>query len=251
MPLTEMELEFLTEARKAGALVDINCYLGRHQQNPTGIIDVVERSTQGRMTLVEADQQIRLRRDRRSVIFGCGDCDQIHELIGHHGEWIDCQSHLHLDNGGAHLLDPRLRVVHGFNTSEYWRIRLITSVDLKFGCIDALPEEDDPEVLLYLHLSCAQARALQLMAWDSIMSGCRAKQLMKRFANKRREARAMGSDDGRPYRTGLLLHVDYGDGRKRTYFVKRHLIEPIAKDFILRHERRNEGSSRQEPNMVS
>jgi hypothetical protein len=197
------------------------------------------------MTLEAAEWEVRPRRDRRSVFFGCRDCDQFHELMDHHKTMLDNQPHVLADNGGAILLDHRVRVIKGFNTADYWLARICQSVDLK---LSTLPDEEEPEVYPYMHLSCGQARVLNKMAWDSVLSACHGKRALKRISRSRRQAREQGFDQGRPFKIGLLNHIDYGDGRKRTYIVRRRTIEPIARkfqQFVL------EGISRTEPDMVS
>lgn len=240
--LTPLELEFLKEARGNGlpessGMVDVSCFLLRHQQDPDGLIDLVGWADERNLTLEKAEETFRPRTDRRSVLFGCGDCDQFHELMAHHRNRLDNQPHVLADNGGAILLDRRVRVERGFNTAEYWPRRICASVDMKFvNLSDNMP----PEVYPYAHLICGQARKLGFMAWDSVISACRGKQVLKDISKRNQRAWVPGKDHDLPFRVGLLLHVDYGSERRKTYYIRRHKIMPIAHKYAQLHRRQGD-----------
>lgn len=230
--LIPAELEFIREARQDGhparaGLLDVTCFLERHGQDPDGLISLVEFAQQRNLTFEKAEEIYLPRPDRRSIVFGCGDCDQIHEIYQHHCRHIDCRGHMFNDNGGAILLDREIgnRAVPGHRMSDYLSTRIAQTVDMKFG---QLPAGIDPEFYPYYHLVCGEARRLRLMAWDSTIAACNGKRIVKRISTLRRQARRNGKDLGRPFKVCLMLHVDY-DGRcKRTYVVRRQRILPLA-----------------------
>ncbi len=228
MLLSPQERDFIRDGRDGGGFIDVSGFLADHDQNPDGLADIIDNArtvAQGQRNLAQASSRLR---HRRSVLFFCGDCDQFHDLAGFHLRKIDGQPHVHADNGGAILLDPKITVVRGFRQSQYWTHRLVASIDIKFS---ELGPGEIPEIYLYTHFVCAQGRLLGMFAPEQTLSACHGKTLLKRISQRRRNGRGCGS----AFKVGLLTQVDYGD-YQRTYWVMRRQIRPIAVWYHQRHE---------------
>lgn len=136
------------------------------------------------------------------ILVFCGDGDQSLDLLNHHiglmtGQREQCRPHLLALNGGALHLPPCSPVSKNGEGKV-----------LRQQIKDAAALKGIQTVVLYSHAPCGAAKAAEIGLLEQLRLLMRAKLFIKKTL---------------PLLEVLcLLHVDNGEGNKRTYFVSRN-----------------------------
>jgi hypothetical protein len=154
----------------------------------------------------------RIKSDKVTIFVGCADGDQLYDLYRHHCH-ICCGSRHHalLLNGGALLL-PRESRIHGAKKGGMVLMNHIVTASHLKGI---------HSVVLYTHAPCGAAGLVKLSFFD----------VMRYLAEAK--LRLAVRSDLRHLTVSCFCHVDYGGGKKRTYYVHRRELTK----FLTEHRR--------------
>lgn len=155
--------------------------------------------------LQDIDQH-RLDQRNGAIIVSCADGDQMHDLFHHHEKIIATATtapriHTLALNGGALLLPAASPLHQKFHEDLVLLHHLDVARDLK----------EINTVVLYAHAPCGAAALYNLNFFQVIRYLIEAKNLLKQ-----------GDHD---IKVACFCHIDYGDGKKRTYFVSREQFD--------------------------
>lgn len=157
--------------------------------------------------LVEVDNE-KLKRicDKGLILVGCGDGDQIPDFLRHLVQRVKCakRPHLHLENGNPLSLVKEAPIPKEMRFHDQLKARIKQSRRLKR--ISTL--------LLCCHYPCG-------MAWESHIS------LPMIICYTYQAAQEMVKDGWDAKKIVLLFHCDYGDGKRRTYFIEKEKINQL------------------------
>ncbi len=136
------------------------------------------------------------------ILVCCADGDQLDEVFDHMRETSRAAGHkprIHTftEHGGAMVLSPQCDPYPGFAARELMHVKIIEGRELKH--IDT--------IVLSVHAPCGKAAVMGLTLVDLIGHMMAAKSDIK--------ARHKG------VRVLCMIHVDYGEGRKRSYTISR------------------------------
>lgn len=153
----------------------------------------------------------RLDQKHGAIILTCADGDQMHDLFHHHEKIITSnlsatpRIHTLALNGGALLLPPASPLHQKFNEDLVLLHHIKVARDLK----------EINTIVLYSHAPCGVAAQYNLSFFKVIQYLIEAKNLLKQ--------------DDKKIKVACFCHVDYGDKKKRTYFVSRERFEHWCK----------------------
>lgn len=155
----------------------------------------------------------RIDQSKGAIIVSCADGDQIHDLFHHHEQLfndagISPRIHTLALNGGA------LLVAAGSPLTTWMREDEVLLKNI--GVARQLKEIDT--VILYAHAPCGAAGAANMTFHNVLEYLMQAKTRLKRIDDK--------------IKVACFCHIDYGDGKKRTYFVSRECFEKFNPNAI-------------------
>lgn len=142
------------------------------------------------------------------ILVCCSDGDQIDEVFDHMRDAAKATGakpriHTHALNGGALLASPHCPILGQFQTMRLLHTIIEQSIDLK----------GIRTIVLSVHAPCGAARLAKLNIVQLIAHMIEAKRALKSAIHD--------------IKVLCVLHVDKGDGNKRTYVVTREQWDPF------------------------
>lgn len=136
------------------------------------------------------------------ILVCCADCDQRKDLVGHQEEvcrhaFQKDRIHLLTEHGGALAVSPAYPLYPGHHVPGLMLKKIVDASEMK----------NIQTIVLSVHAPCGAANAANLGILDVIEHMMVAKQTIKTQL--------------KGFRVLCVLHVDYEDGRKRTYTISR------------------------------
>lgn len=155
------------------------------------------------------------RLDQRNgvILVSCADGDQMCDIFAHQvkiqiGQCKDPRIHTFGWNGGALRLAPK---------SPTNKVGRSTAKDLLEDISDARKMKNIDTVALYVHAPCGKANACDISVIETLNLLMAAKERIKKENNG--------------VKVACFFHVDYANGKKRTYFISRHKWMEKRKEF--------------------